>query len=135
MKYARCAWNLDPAVHYISGSVTSKFTTMVDLDELVFDLSTNLSVDSVVYHGASIAFSQDAGDLLTVTLPVTVPAGVFDSVAVTYHGVPPNTGFGSFVNSTHNGTPIVWTLSQPYGARDWWPCKQDLNDKIDSLDT
>lgn len=135
MKYARCAWNLDPAVHYISGSVTSKFTTMVDLDELVFDLSTNLNVDSVVYHGASIAFSQDAGDLLTVTLPVTVPAGVFDSVAVTYHGVPPNTGFGSFVNSTHNGTPIVWTLSQPYGARDWWPCKQDLNDKIDSLDT
>ena len=28
----------------------------------------------------------------------------------------------------------MWTLSQPYGARDWWPCKQTLSDKIDSLD-
>jgi aminopeptidase N len=28
----------------------------------------------------------------------------------------------------------LWTLSEPYGARDWWPCKQDLNDKIDSID-
>ena len=25
----------------------------------------------------------------------------------------------------------MWTLSEPFGARDWWPCKQDLNDKID----
>jgi aminopeptidase N len=30
--------------------------------------------------------------------------------------------------------PIIWTLSQPYGAQDWWPCKNTLDDKIDSLD-
>ncbi|MBP8066273.1 MAG: T9SS type A sorting domain-containing protein, partial [Flavobacterium sp.] len=24
--------------------------------------------------------------------------------------------------------------SEPFGARDWWPCKQDLNDKINSID-
>jgi aminopeptidase N len=28
----------------------------------------------------------------------------------------------------------MWTLSEPYGAKDWWPTKQDLNDKIDSID-
>jgi aminopeptidase N len=26
---------------------------------------------------------------------------------------------------------IIWTLSEPYGAKSWWPTKQDLNDKID----
>jgi aminopeptidase N len=38
------------------------------------------------------------------------------------------------VQTTHNGSPIIWTLSEPFGARDWWPCKQDLNDKIGSID-
>jgi len=28
----------------------------------------------------------------------------------------------------------MWTLSERYGAKPWWPCKQDLNDKIDSID-
>ena len=28
----------------------------------------------------------------------------------------------------------VWTLSEPYGARDWWPCKDDPSDKADSMD-
>ncbi|MDT8348092.1 MAG: M1 family metallopeptidase, partial [Flavobacteriaceae bacterium] len=46
--------------------------------------------------------------------------------------------FGSFVQTTHgsgsNAAPIIWTLSEPYGAKDWWPTKQDLNDKIDSIE-
>ncbi|MBK9454408.1 MAG: hypothetical protein IPO24_01910 [Bacteroidetes bacterium] len=32
------------------------------------------------------------------------------------------------------GGNVIWTLSEPYGASDWWPCKQTLNDKIDSID-
>ena len=46
------------------------------------------------------------------------------------------TGFGSFKMDHHNNglTPIISTLSEPYGARDWWPCKQSLDDKIDSID-
>ena len=51
-----------------------------------------------------------------------------------YQGAPPQNGFGSFVSSKHNNTPIVWTLSEPYGAKDWWPCKESLADKIDSID-
>src|SRR5690606_28472419 len=46
----------------------------------------------------------------------------------------PESGFGSFVQSEHEGIPVVWTLSEPYGAKDWWPCKQDLQDKADSID-
>src|SRR6185503_7002384 len=30
--------------------------------------------------------------------------------------------------------PILWTLSEPYGSRDWWPCKNGLDDKADSID-
>ena len=41
---------------------------------------------------------------------------------------------GAFTRGTHSGTPVIYTLSEPFGARDWWPCKQDLNDKINSFD-
>ena len=28
----------------------------------------------------------------------------------------------------------MWTLSEPYGAKTWWPCKETLDDKADSID-
>src|SRR5690606_4668774 len=43
-------------------------------------------------------------------------------------------GFGSFVQTAHSTDSIIWTLSEPYGARDWWPFYQNLHDKIDSID-
>ena len=30
--------------------------------------------------------------------------------------------------------PIISTLSQPFGSPAWWPCKDDPNDKADSVD-
>jgi len=59
---------------------------------------------------------------------------VLDSVSIFYRGVPPNSGFGSFETTTHADTPVLWTLSEPYGSRDWWPCKNGLDDKADSVD-
>jgi aminopeptidase N len=43
-------------------------------------------------------------------------------------------GFSSFSKSSHSGGNAIYTLSQPFGASDWWPCKNTLNDKADSLD-
>ncbi len=60
--------------------------------------------------------------------------GTLDSLTVVYQGEPIESGFSAFANSTHDGVPVLWTLSEPYGAKTWWPCKQDLIDKIDSID-
>jgi aminopeptidase N len=86
-------------------------------------------------NGTSISFLH-AGNILTASFGQYLPANQHDSLTVYYHGVPPSSGFGSFAAETHgpNNIPVLWTLSQPYGAKDWWPAKQDLNDKIDSLD-
>ncbi|MEO8591266.1 MAG: M1 family aminopeptidase [Flavobacteriales bacterium] len=133
LKYHRLELSLDPAVRAISGTVTHWFSAIDDLNDVVLDLTGDLAVSVVTYHGGAIPFTHD-GDLLTIPLPATLNAGVLDSLSITYSGVPPDTGFGSFVQTDHAGAPIVWTLSEPYGAMDWWPCKQDLNDKADSLD-
>jgi len=129
--YHRLKFTVDPAVAFISGEITTKYIAKENMNSITFDLSEQLSVSSVKRHGADIAFSQNDSDELVITLPETQFQGEVDSLTVTYSGVPSGTGFGSFVNEMHNGTPVLWTLSEPFGARDWWPCKQDLNDKVD----
>lgn len=133
--YHRCEWNIDPNVYYISGAITSYFKPAASgFSTLNFDFTITLTVDSVKYHGAAITWSQLNGDLLAINLPVALDAGTLDSVTIWYQGAPPATGFGSFMQWSHYNTPIIWTLSEPFGAKDWWPCKQSLTDKVDSLD-
>jgi aminopeptidase N len=93
-----------------------------------------LTVDSVLYHHASINFTHLNNDILQINFPMALALNALDSLTVYYKGIPTSAGFGAFVQSQHNGTPIVWTLSEPYGAKEWWPCKQNLVDKIDSID-
>jgi aminopeptidase N len=120
---------------YIKGEVTTYFKPVIQTDYIEFDLTDQLQVDEVTKEGNSLSFTHNS-NILHINLPSPVNAGVLDSLKIKYHGVPPDSGFDSYVTTTHgqNNVPIVWTLSEPYGARDWWPCKQDLNDKIDSID-
>jgi aminopeptidase N len=136
LKYHRMEWRVDPAVYYISGEITSYFTPReAGFQEINFDLAGAMTVSEVRYHGAAVSFTQHSADnRLQIFLPAAIPNGQLDSVSVAYAGAPGSSGFGAFATSTHNGTPVLWTLSEPYGAREWWPCKQSLTDKIDSID-
>jgi aminopeptidase N len=134
VRYQRMEWQIDPSVKYIQGAITTVFTAKIAGFAVVhFDLMDALTIDSVRYHGTSTSFTH-LDNILAINLPGPLALGAIDSVTVFYAGPPAETGFGSFVQTDHGGTPIVWTLSEPYGARDWWPCKQDLTDKIDSID-
>ncbi len=134
VKWYRCFWNLDPAVRQISGYVTMLFTPAdAPLDSITLDMHRNLVVYSVEMNGIPLT-TRHHEDLLTIRLNSTMPAQALDSVTIFYYGVPPEDGWGTFVQSDHNGTPILWTLSEPYGSHTWWPCKDGLTDKADSMD-
>jgi aminopeptidase N len=124
---------VNPSVQYIAGTVTTTFTAKESMTAITFDLTDALTVTTATINGTPLTFSQNPEEVV-ITLPQTLSTGATSTIVVSYNGVPPSTGFDSFVTSTHNGAPILWTLSEPYGAKDWWPCKQDLNDKIDSID-
>ncbi len=132
--YYRCIWEVDPAIRYIKGNVTSHFITNANTNSISVDLSFQLPVDSVIYHGSKISFSALSSDVLQIFFPVTINAGQKDSVSIFYQGNPPNTGYGSFNQTTHSGVPVIWTLSEPYSAKDWWPCRNGIDDKADSID-
>jgi aminopeptidase N len=133
VKHYRLELEVNPAVRAITGKVTSLFTMRSAGNTVSYDLKSPLTVDSVKQRNQKLAF-QHTNNLVQITLSGTVNAGALDSVTLFYRGVPSSGGFGSFYQGTHAGAPIIWTLSEPYGSMDWWPCKNGLDDKADSID-
>jgi aminopeptidase N len=134
LKYHRFFLFADPAQTYINGSVTSYFiATQAGMNSIQFELYSTMSADSAFHHGIKQNVSH-TGNVISIPLGATIAENTLDSVTVYYHGNPTTSGFGSFGNEIHGGAPGMWTLSEPYGASDWWPSKNDLTDKIDSID-
>jgi aminopeptidase N len=131
--YHELRFSVDPANYYISGVVTTTFTALSDLSTVTFDLTNKLTVSSVTKNGTPLTFVQNTNNELVITLPNTLNSGTSGTVVISYSGAPAN-GEQAFTTTIHNGSPVLYTLSEPYGARDWWPCKQDLNDKAESID-
>jgi len=130
----RCEWQVDPAIRFIDGKVSILFTVKSASNKIIFDLTSSLGVDSILYHGNKINFQRVLKDGLELQLPDILKQGQKDSVSIYYKGIPDPLRTGAFYQGVHRGNPSVWTLSEPYGARQWWPCKNGLTDKADSLD-
>ncbi len=135
--HGRFEWEINPNVYYIKGEITYHFYPLEDnFSTINLDLTHELTVDSIIYHGVSLSFTHGDDDIVTFDLPAPLPVMEMDSFSIFYQGEPAYTGFGSFIQSVQDGTskPIIWTLSEPFGAKDWWPTKSNLHDKIDSMD-
>ncbi len=133
IKYVRAEWTVDPAIRYINGKVTIYFKILTASNSITLDLVDNLNVDSIKQRNSAL-INQHANNTLQINFANTLSSGSLDSISVFYQGVPPLTGFGSYIQTSHAGVPVTWTLSEPYGSRDWWPCKNGLDDKTDSID-
>jgi len=104
-----------------------------NLTRIFLDLSNNLYVDSVKGESGILTYTH-SGSRLNINLSNALSNGEKFIIDVYYHGTPVYTGLGSFVFDLHSGQPSIWTLSEPYGAKDWWPCKDTPADKADSSD-
>lgn len=136
VKYHRCHWKLNPKVgSNIYGAVLFDFIVDANSDSLAFDLVEKLQIDSVKQGDNHLNWERK-GDRVLVYNTRGWKGGTRDSFEVFYGGNPIGvTGNnGAYSYEFHATGPIISTLSQPYGAPYWWPCKQTLNDKIDSID-
>lgn len=132
--YDSLALTIDPARSYLNGVVTIGGVFRLDsCSQLTLDLMNTMTIDSIFVGNVRVSFVQ-APSSFTVTLDRTYHAGEYLAARITYEGSPIATGFGSVVFTHHDGVPWFYTLSEPYGARDWWPCKNDQTDKADSAD-
>jgi len=125
----------------LRGIVTVGFRSTADnLSQFFLDLHDTLRVDSVRTMGsrpARLTFTRQNNRLI-ITLNEPLARNAATQVLVYYQGVPPNStnSNASFVFGTHGPRrePVIWSLSEPYGARDWFPCKDTPCDKADSSD-
>lgn len=126
----------DPATATLFGRVIVRATVEsgpLSVFELDFD-SDSMLVDSVLSGALPVPWTHTA-DKLQVNLERPYFAGEPIEVAVRYHGRPEKGAFnGPFTFDFRNGQPLIWTLSEPFGARSWWPCKDVPDDKADSVD-
>lgn len=134
VQYYRAEWEVDPAVNYIRGKVTMYYKMNVTGSKIILDLSQALTVNAVKQRTASL-INTHANSELEIIIPVT-NQGVLDSLTIDYEGAPISGGVGSFIVATHGNSgdpaiPVIWTLSEPFGSMDWWPCKNGLDDKAD----
>ncbi len=132
--YYKLDIRLTTSPNYLRGSVTMNAASRVNgLAAITLDLMSSMSIDSIRIGGLAAAFLQHASSF-DVTLDRTYNSGEMISINIFYEGIPGSSGFGSFEFSSHSATPWVWSLSEPYGAKDWWPCKDHPADKADSAD-
>lgn len=141
VQYHRIYWRINPdSTKYIKGYVFTKFKTIqANVNTISFDLRSVLVVDSVKFRGALLPAGNitRTGNVMNITLGTTLANQFTDSLTVYYQGVPPiaaGAAQGYQKSSNAGAGNFITTLSESYEDRDWWPCKADMLDKIDSMD-
>ena len=115
------------------------------LSTLAFELyqpasagADGMLLDSVVVNGRRSPGIQRVGPDATAQLAVPVAAGALLDARIYYHGTAPSgnsSAIGNALSTDYsNGTNVTWSLSEPFSAHEWFPCKQVLTDKADSSD-
>ena len=129
IKYCKLSIEIFPSASSIAASnelnikILKSNTNYVDLD-----LTNSLNVSSVKISNQNVYF-EHSSDLLHINLDRNYALNEDLNIIVNYNGKPGS----NFHFDTRNGEPMVWTLSEPYGSKDWWPCKNLPDDKLDSI--
>ena len=131
--------NLDvsPTSKLISGFNDVHFTVLSESQIMQLDLFDHMIIDSIVYLNENCAFFREY-DAFFIKFPQTFKVGEQHKVRVYYHGLPEEAlnppWDGGFVwEEDATGLPWVGVACQGVGASSWWPCKDHLSDKPDSV--
>ncbi|MGC4130295.1 MAG: M1 family aminopeptidase [Bergeyella sp.] len=133
LRYQRIELTVNPEVQFISGKVTSHFIPNENLNSIYFDLTNNLTVSEVLYHGNSVNFTQFSTKEIRIDFNNEIQSGTTDSLSIKYSGVPETSNNGIYF-ANHSTGKVAFTLTEPYGSREWFPAKQSLNDKVERVD-
>ena len=135
ISYYHLDLSVDLLNRIVAGTVRIEGTVVgSSMSVLTLDLASGMAVSAVELPNATPLAFAHPGAALNITLPAPVGIGGAVAVDVTYSGTPVSGGFGNFVFGIRPDNDLLaWSLSEPYGAREWWPCKDHPSDKADSV--
>lgn len=122
----------------VAGKASIHAISKEPIDSVLFELFSSLTITQVRFNGAPTTFSRSAS---AVYVPANIPSNTPFIIEITYNGTPPTAatnplGGSGMTNATSPswGNKVTWSLSEPFSAYEWWPCKQSLTDKADSCE-
>jgi aminopeptidase N len=119
---------------YISGyTVISSAVVNKVLDRFYIELSNSLIVDSLFIDTHKLTSYHSGGWVKALVMnPIEVNKSF--NCTIYYHGTVASRGtFGGMDTASFYSSKILYTLSEPFDASDFFPCKQVLPDKADSV--
>ena len=120
----------------LGGKVAMYAKAKEPLDSALFELFPTFNISGITVNGQSVNYSRVNS---AIKVPVNALVNEQFIIETSYDGTPPTAttnplgGAGmSQDNSPTWGNEVVWSLSEPFSAYEWFPCKQSLTDKADS---
>ena len=139
VKFYNIDLNATNASTAISGFVQINAVTKIpNFSKIALNLSGSLKVDSVTVNNVKCTYTAPqylVSDELIINLSTPLATGSLFKAVIYYHG---NGSAGAsfpagMLNGAYNSKNFTYTVSEPYYSYLWWPCKQDLVDKADSV--
>lgn len=129
---------VDIAAKTINGSNTISFSVDKPTKFIQIDLYEQFAIHKVAYNGSVLKFDRATNHFI-VSFPEACTAGKIYELTIEYSGTPTEAKNppwkGGFTWSTDSlGNPWIATSCQGIGASSWWPNKDHLSDRPDSLD-
>ena len=129
---------IEPFKKMLSGTSNVYFVVKEPTRKIQIDLNPSLAISSIEGAGRQLPYSR-AHNAVFIDLPDLLLPGSKQLISINYNGQPlepdfrvPN--YGAFIwshDDQHN--PWIQSICQGSGANGWWPNKDHLSDKADSV--
>ncbi|RRN76660.1 M1 family peptidase, partial [Pseudoxanthomonas sp. SGD-10] len=122
---------------FISGSNEVHFSATESFKTLQIDLYRNLNIEKILFSNKALKFTREE-DAVFISFPREVEKGSNAKIKIFYSGYPTIATHapwdGGFVFSKDSyGNPFIGVACQGIGASSWWPNKDQLADRPDSM--
>ncbi len=131
-------YHLELEITNASVEISGNAKILLDLlddynNELVFELKSNMLVDSVKINGNLLAYTHSDDNIVIEYLHTTPYSADYQvSAQIYYHGEPLDGLFNKSKIYESQLFHFTYSITEPYFAKYWFPCKQVLTDKADS---
>jgi hypothetical protein len=128
---------VDPETKSIQGNTIIRFRSVNDFKLFQIDLFANMKIEKIIFHDTTLSYTRKY-DAVFVQFPEQIKKGSEEEIQIYYSGIPQVPDLtslsGGFIwTQDKNGKPWIETVVQGSGASLWWPCKDHLSDKPDSM--
>lgn len=129
--------SIHPDLKTVNGSNVIRFKTVEAFDRMQVDLFSNMKIEKITFHDQSLLFTREFNAVF-VHFPQKLEPATTHEITIVYSGKPQKPdgaalAGGIFWLQDKEGNYWIETVTQGSGASLWWPCKDHLSDKPDSM--